>query len=237
RARPGSLRSAWCRASCLSRTAPTTAVVRETAAPEVRTAVVSFIGQRSFRRAESWLAGRLVENLGVACSRGPREDDGRGFIGGAVWRVAAAHYLESDGKRRQTHGRPARVDGRRRAQRAQLDPVGAQQELGAVLLVAPAGDEGAVVQVRPVLDERVAGLDRTPEQGGGGALEGGIVVAVQGDAPGGAGPARADETMAGPVVVGQDAAQDLGVGVVGMTALAELDGVELIAYSFRPVRG
>src|SRR5690606_32517631 len=173
RARTVSLRSAWCRASCLSRTAPTTAVVRETAAPAARTAVVSFIGQRSFRRAESRPAGRLVENLGVACSRGPCEDDGGHFIGGAVRRVAAAHRLESDGKRRQAHGCPACIDGRRRAQRAQLDPVGAQRKLGAVLLVAPAGAEGTVVQVRPVLDERVAGLDRTPEQGGGGALEGG----------------------------------------------------------------
>jgi len=74
--------------------------VRETAAPAARTAVVSFIGQRSFRSAESRLAGRLVENLGGACSRGPREVDGRGFTGGAVRRVAAAHRLESDGKRR-----------------------------------------------------------------------------------------------------------------------------------------
>ncbi|MFF8676199.1 hypothetical protein [Streptomyces sp. NPDC015242] len=41
-----------------------------------------------------------------------------------------------------------------------------------------------------MLNERVAGVDRALQQGGGGALEVGFVIAVQGDAPGGAGGGR-----------------------------------------------
>ncbi len=75
------------------------------------------------------------------------------------------------------------------------------------------------------------------QEDGRGALEVGFVVAVKSDTPGGAGSIRADEAVAGPLVFAQDAAQHLGVGVVGVPALAELDGVELIAQSAGPVRG
>src|SRR5690606_28545364 len=172
-----------------------------------------------------------------ACSRGLREDDARDFIGRAVRHVPATHRLQCDSGRRQTDRGPSFVDGSRRAQWAQLDAVGAQQELGAVLLVLAGVDEGAVVQVCPVVDERVTDLDRTPEQDGGGALEDEIVVAVQGDAPGGSGSSRADEAVAGPLVFAQDAVQKLGVGLVGVPTTAELDAVELVAHACGPVRG
>src|SRR5690606_41804989 len=72
-----------------------------------------------------------------------------------------------------------------------------------------AGDEGAVVQVRPVLDQGVAGLDCTSQQGGGGALEGGVVVAVQSDAPGSAGRVGTYEAVAGPVVRSEEHTSEL----------------------------
>jgi hypothetical protein len=122
------------------------------------------------------------------------------------------------------------------AVRAQLDPVGSEEELGSELLVVPVVDQSAVVKVRPVLDERIAGLDRTLQQGGGGALEVGFAVAVKCDAPSGSGGGRSDEAVAGPVVFGQDATQHLGVGVVGVTAPAELDGIELVAHALGSAR-
>lgn len=80
-----------------------------------------------------------------------------------------------------------------------------------------------------MLDARIAVLDCALQQGGGRPLEVGFVVGMKSQAPCGACRVGTDEAVAGPVVFGQDATQHLGVGVVGVTVLADLDGVELVA--------
>ncbi|GAA3821487.1 hypothetical protein GCM10022206_69350 [Streptomyces chiangmaiensis] len=101
--------------------------------------------------------------------------------------------------------------------------------MGTEFLVVPVVDQRAVVEMRPVLDPCVVALDGAEQQDGSCPLEVGFVVGVEGDPPGSACAVGADETTAGPVVVGQDAAQHLGVGMVAVPAPAELDGVELVA--------
>lgn len=85
-----------------------------------------------------------------------------------------------------------------------------------------------------MLDARIAVLDRTFQKGGGRPLEVGFVLGVKSDAPGGTCCVGTHETVAGPVMFGQDAAQHFGVGVLSVTVLAEVDGVELVAYASGP---
>lgn len=87
-----------------------------------------------------------------------------------------------------------------------------------------------------MLDQGVVGVGGAAKELSRSALEVGLVVGVECELPGGAGGVGADEAVAGPVVVGHDASQDLGVGVVFVTALAELDGVELVADETLPAR-
>lgn len=150
------------------------------------------------------------------------------------------------------HGDPGRTGaapspGRRRSAAARRRPFAgpgtpvraagtAQPLLGPELLWSPAVDQGTVVKVGPVLDARVVVLDCAHQKGGGRPLEVGLAVGVKSDGPGGTCRLGADEAVAGPVGFGQDAAHHFGVGVVGVTVLAELDGVEVIAHALSPAR-
>jgi hypothetical protein len=154
----------------------------------------------------------------------------------AIRGVPAPHLLQGDGDRRQPDGGPSLAQGLRCAQRAQLNPCCVEDQLGPELLWSPAVDQGTVMKVGPVLDARVVVLDCAFQKGGGRPLKVGLAVGVKSDAPGGTCRLGADEAVAGPVVFGQDAAQHFGVGVVGVTVLAELDGVEVVAHALGPAR-
>lgn len=127
---------------------------------------------------------------------------------------------------RQAERGAAGVERGRLADGAWPHPGGGELVLGAPLLRLSLGDQRAVLEMGPLPDWGIALVDCLAQEADGGALQGVVVIGVEGDLPRGAAAVDPYEAVTWPVVLGQDAAQDAGVDMVGMPELAERAGVQ-----------